>query len=227
MPDRDFKSEMLAKDENINLGMDLFLRSKNYYYRPLTGADATDRYTGWFNDAPLQAILGTPVRDWTNRQAAQHIARFDNRKVLHLGLFPLESELPVGFSTLSLRRNDSVLSIIVIGEEEYRNFGAAHEFCRRLQKFGFIELGLNKVVGQVHEDNKPSIALCEALGMTLEGILRAHYRERGGGHASGYFFGLLRSDWEEIMKTEDPDAYEQIQGRPVGFDQMEIFDTPN
>ena len=190
---------------NLVPGPDLLILSPEFYMRPLTREDATDRYTSWFNDPELQKILGRPVRNWTNEQAADHIAKFNYTTDIHLGIFPIGEDLPVGYMTITVRPNKSASMIVAYGEPEYRNIQALRPFQGQFMKFFFYELGMRKMVGNVHEKNKASMAICNYFGFKLDGILREHYREKDGSFANERVYSLLKSDWIEHVQNMDPE----------------------
>lgn len=59
--------------------------------------------------------------------------------------------------------------------KEFWGQGIAQEACKELMRFGFDELGLNKIHACPLSSNKRSIHLIERLGFKLEGIFREHF----------------------------------------------------
>ena len=55
--------------------------------------------------------------------------------------------------------------------ENHQGKGIISRACARLVEYAFTNLGMSKVEMCVASDNKPSRAVCERLGMTLEGII--------------------------------------------------------
>ena len=60
----------------------------------------------------------------------------------------------------------------------------------------FFVLNLHKVCGKAIARNHASIGLHKRLGFQEEGLLRDHHRINGD-FESIYYFGLLRSEWQE------------------------------
>ncbi|RMG89207.1 MAG: N-acetyltransferase [Chloroflexi bacterium] len=56
--------------------------------------------------------------------------------------------------------------------EEYTGKGIMTQAARRLLRFGFHNLRLNRVILRAAVGNQPSIAVAKRLGFTFEGILR-------------------------------------------------------
>lgn len=120
---------------------------------------------------------------------------------MHLGIFKNDDDSHIGFITLFLRRNDTTMLTIVIGEEDLKRQGYAFEVGRRIQKFVFDEMGYNKICAQIHEHNKAAIAYSEKLGLIEEAILRDFYKEPDLSRPSQYNMGMLKSEWDELKKT--------------------------
>ncbi|WP_461534870.1 GNAT family N-acetyltransferase [Spongorhabdus nitratireducens] len=80
--------------------------------------------------------------------------------------------------------------------ESYQGQGIVTRACRFLINHAFTALDMDKVQISVAEDNKPSRAVCERLGMTLEGIIsnREKIGDRILAHA---VYGLHRTQIEQ------------------------------
>jgi len=55
--------------------------------------------------------------------------------------------------------------------KDYQGKGIISRACARLVEYAFTDLDMSKVEMCVASENKPSRAVCERLGMTLEGII--------------------------------------------------------
>lgn len=64
-------------------------------------------------------------------------------------------------------------------------------------KFGFEELGLNKLFFITNEDNYASIRVNEKCGFKLEGRMREEYLTKDGALKDRLYFGLLKEEWIE------------------------------
>lgn len=63
-------------------------------------------------------------------------------------------------------------------------------------KFGFEELGLNKLFFITNEDNYASIRVNEKCGFKLEGRMREEYLTKDGLLKDRLYFGLLKDEWK-------------------------------
>ena len=81
--------------------------------------------------------------------------------------------------------------------EQYRNKGIAKEALAAILKYGFEEMGLNRVEAFISPKNEPSLKLVAHFGFTHEGLLREHYCKKGVIEDSACFSLLKR----EYFKT--------------------------
>ena len=100
----------------------------------------------------------------------------------------------VGFYQIDYRARNADFAI-VIGESELWSRGIGKRVTSEVLRYGFDELNLNRIHLTVLETNERAIALYQAMGFKVEGMLReAQYRE--GKYINLAMMGLLRSDWE-------------------------------
>jgi RimJ/RimL family protein N-acetyltransferase len=72
--------------------------------------------------------------------------------------------------------------------------GLAREGVARMLRFGFDQLGLERIEADIDPRNRSSIALVERLGFEREGLLRARWRV-GGEVQDSAMYGLLRDEF--------------------------------
>lgn len=77
----------------------------------------------------------------------------------------------------------------------YWNLGYASEAARRLMRYGFEVLALNRIHASCYAPNIGSARVLQKIGMTYEGTLRQHYIRFGVVH-DARVYGILRSEWE-------------------------------
>jgi diamine N-acetyltransferase len=73
------------------------------------------------------------------------------------------------------------------------NRGYGKELMRALVRFGFDELGLNKVYLQVFTTNEKGLKLWTRAGFAIEGVLRQHYFVNGAFHDM-YSMSVLKGE---------------------------------
>lgn len=77
----------------------------------------------------------------------------------------------------------------------FQGRGIITESVKSCIKYGFEELGLNKIIIRCSKENQKSAAIPERLGFTLEGVLRQE-DFRNDAFEDLLFFGLLRNEYE-------------------------------
>ena len=92
---------------------------------------------------------------------------------------------------------DQALAKVTIGywlAERWQGNGIITRACQALIHHAFEEMGMEKVEISAAQENEPSRAVCERLGMQQEGITRRAERlaDRVVDHVR---YGLLRDDW--------------------------------
>ena len=76
----------------------------------------------------------------------------------------------------------------------YWNQGFMTEALIEVLKFGFRNMGVNRIEAFVHPDNLASIKILQKLGFQKEGQLREYYFH-GGEFYDSLLFSLLRKEW--------------------------------
>lgn len=112
----------------------------------------------------------------------------------------LESEKIVafgGFTSIDSKVGKAETYLFSDPEMHHQGFGTRAKML--MCKFGFEELGLNKLYFVANEDNYPIIRVNEKCGFILEGKLRQEYLTVDGERKSMLYYGLLKEDW--LKKT--------------------------
>lgn len=108
----------------------------------------------------------------------------------HLLIIEEESE-PIGFAQFS--RLDEIAYWGFYAAPDAPK-GTGTKIGKAALEFGFLNLNLHKVCGQVLDFNKASIKLHTKLGFVKEGILREHHKV-GSEYYDLVSFGLLSKEW--------------------------------
>ena len=109
-----------------------------------------------------------------------------------------ESGRVIGYILFKPLEKD-VYEIGWIFNQAYWRCGYAYEACSAVIGHAFGTLGARKIVAETIDAVK-SAGLAKKLGMTLEGVQRAHTRDNDGNWADLYLYGLLRADWARMAK---------------------------
>ena len=84
----------------------------------------------------------------------------------------------------------------------YWNQGYASEAARRLVRYGFEVLDLNRIYASCYAPNVGSARVLQKAGMAYEGTLRQHYIRFGVVH-DAHVYGILRADWEAAGRANN------------------------
>lgn len=76
----------------------------------------------------------------------------------------------------------------------YRSRGLMTEAVRAVCRYLLTEVGLNRVFCMVREGNTASRRVLEKAGMTLDGVMRRHFRQPDGSYTDVYVYSLLASE---------------------------------
>lgn len=104
-----------------------------------------------------------------------------------------------GFENIQWNNSTAVI-YIGIGNIEYVSKGVGREALNLLLEFGFYELNLYRLQLNVIEYNEKAIKLYEITGFKREGVYR-EFINRDGKRFDMYLYGLLRTEWEKIVKN--------------------------
>lgn len=85
---------------------------------------------------------------------------------------------------------------IYIGDNEFRGGGFGSDALRTLIRYGFQDLNLNRIWGEVYGNNK-AIEIYRHIGFRDEGVLREAYF-CDGRYWDSYMIAMIRSDYEQL-----------------------------
>lgn len=156
-----------------------------------------EQYMRWLNDPVVVDMLGDSKfpyslqqeREWVEAQIA---AKEDHRTftVLTKKGEPIGN---IGFNSINYQSRRAVVGI-VMGEKSFWDKGYGTDAMRTLLRFGFMELGLDKIELGVHSKNKRAIACYEKCGFRLEGVERNNDFYNGR-YIDGHRMGILKEEW--------------------------------
>jgi RimJ/RimL family protein N-acetyltransferase len=114
-------------------------------------------------------------------------------KEFHWAIVPHGSDELVGAVGLMLSPANEWAEVGYWIGEPYWGQGIGLEAARLACRFGFDEVGLNRLMIRVRKDNEASKRIALRLGFQFEGCLRQHMKRAGQLHDLETY-GLLRSD---------------------------------
>lgn len=131
----------------------------------------------WHNDSEINTHTGgrkyfvSP--DYDRKWLEEKI--FNNQNQVYCAICEQLTSKMVGYISLNdidLINRHAFWGGILIGDKNYRNKGVATQAAIKLLKYGFFEIGLNKIHGRWLTENKTSIFLGQMLGFRKDGLLR-------------------------------------------------------
>lgn len=85
---------------------------------------------------------------------------------------------------------------IYIGDKNYKGKGYGTDTLKTLIKYGFEELNLHLLFGEIFEYNKANIGLFEKCGFKKDGVLRHRlYRDRK--YWNSIIYSILDKEWQQ------------------------------
>ncbi|KRL01134.1 GNAT family N-acetyltransferase [Liquorilactobacillus capillatus] len=116
--------------------------------------------------------------------------------VIELLIYPLKSELPVGFvSIYNIEWNNRSATLAIgIGYERDRHLGYGTDALKLIMQYAFNELNLDRLELEVIEYNKNAQKLYERLGFKVGGRKRQAVL-RDNQRFDILFLDILRSEW--------------------------------
>lgn len=183
------------------IGQPLVAQTERFVLRSIMPGHVNETYVSWWNDAEIQAGFNFKPRGWGIKEAQTHVAKFNNKDAFHLGIYVKETREFIGFYTMFVNYGAKrALTNICIGNKAWWGKGVVKEVRGRMLDFLFFGLKMEKVVGNIHGRNLPSIYNYLAQGFKNEAIVRSHLVGANGGRVDEYHFGLLKEEWLEKRK---------------------------
>ncbi|MGF7050707.1 ribosomal-protein-alanine N-acetyltransferase [Paenibacillus sp. DS2015] len=121
--------------------------------------------------------------------------KYQLRQAFHWGIVDKDSNKIIGriaFVNVDVDNDKTEIGYVV--SREYWNKGIVFEAARELIKFGFEELGLNRIEARCNEDNVGSERIMQKIGMEFEGLLREQLKMKGE-YKTQKFYSIIRSDF--------------------------------
>lgn len=97
-----------------------------------------------------------------------------------------------GLTNINHEINKAELYIFVNPNSQRAGIGT--HATKLLCKYGFEQMGLNKIFLETNEDNYAARRVYEKCGFSLEGMHRAEYRDKDGNYLCRIYMGLLKGE---------------------------------
>ena len=103
-----------------------------------------------------------------------------------------------GFTKIDPENHSAEIGYVLNPDFHRKGFGS--EAVKRILKFGFEELSLNRIEARFMIGNEASLALMKSVGMTFEGYMRDLMYVKGSFRTIG-ISSILRSEYEKIYNS--------------------------
>ena len=171
------------------------LRTERLLLRPFREDDVGAALT-YRNDAEFAQFLPHIPQPFTRADALRFVTTNMDERWETSPTFAIELDgRLVGTVNLEVdAANQSAMLGYAIGRDHWGQ-GIALEAARAVVSWGFQALSLAKIWASTDARHRRSRRVMEKLGMTHEGTLRAHRRDRDGLRADEVMYGLLGEEW--------------------------------
>jgi RimJ/RimL family protein N-acetyltransferase len=157
------------------------------------------RVCSWIKNEPDLVQWSGPIFSWpmTQKQFRQHLKAAKNETVTLYPFGLYRGSIFIGYCELfgyNLKSQSANLSRVIISPR-HRNKGYAQIMIKSVLKFGFVELGLNRIGLGVFDFNKPAIKCYKNVGFKLEGTIRESAKV-GDKYWNCHLMSILRKEWK-------------------------------
>lgn len=158
------------------------------------------KYVEWFNDWEMVQYLmpGIPLPMTLEEETQWYDSRGKNKdKSIIFAILALPDKNligNVGLHDLDFKNRRAAFGIS-IGDKAYWGKGYGTDATRTIVKYGFEQLGLNRIELEVYDFNPRAIRAYEKAGFQRDGIRRQALYRNGGFHDI-YVMSILREEWQ-------------------------------
>jgi [ribosomal protein S5]-alanine N-acetyltransferase len=187
------------KVEPVDLSLFPVLRTERLLLRELSPADAADVFV-FRGDPEVQKYNSEPVRDVAAALAFIEELRMGRAEQKSLSWAVTLGEGKPVISDVGFYYWNSYHCRAEIGYELARSrwgLGIGSEAVAEVIRFGFEQLGLNRIEAATIADNVESVGLLVKLGFKLEGLRRQYSWEEDGRFHDSAMYALLKQDWDQ------------------------------
>ncbi len=172
------------------------ITSERLLFRTLNEDDVTDIYVSWLNDPWVNRYLETRFASNSLASCKKFVTDMEQDSCSHLfGIFDKETLEHIGnvkLGFINTNHQKGQLSLF-IGDKSRWGKGYAIETVRRITKWGFDELGLERIEAGCYETHLASRHIFLKVGYTQEGYFRDNIAFEGY-RIGAFWFGILKNE---------------------------------
>ena len=176
---------------------------ENVYLRPIEREDMDKGWLDWINDRSIQRHLASTLPN-TRESLERYWAASQPPNATMFAICLHEDDTYIGNARLS--KIDWISRKCtygwIIGESKHRGRGLGSEALVLLLRYGFHDLGMNRIFTSVIMENEASLASNDKVGMAREGIRRQDIW-RNGRFVDTVHLAMLRKDFDRLHGGPD------------------------
>ncbi|MDM5328506.1 GNAT family N-acetyltransferase [Neobacillus sp. CF12] len=187
---------MMVRFENKEIPT---LETEKYLLRSLTLEDAPKLFVFMSDAETMKFITPHPVQtlEEMEEKIKNHLANFQKEKEIPWVIIDKNSSEVIGMFCLhKLHMWHRKAELGAILHPGYQRMGFMSEVLKRILPFGFNELALNRIVGDIFAENLGSKRLMEKFWFHKDGILRQKDFDRSRYHDT-IVYSLLKVEYDQ------------------------------
>jgi RimJ/RimL family protein N-acetyltransferase len=167
------------------------------YLRPLEREDLDNGWHDWINDSTININLINPLPQNMDDMVKYYNSNQGSDCVL-FAICDKSNDKYIGNARLSRINwiNRTAEYGRMIGLSEYRGKGYGTDALIQLFRFGFHNIGLNRIWSTAWIENKVSLASNSKMGMVVEGTMRQAVFKNGKFHDT-VILSMIREDFDK------------------------------
>ena len=173
------------------------IENEHIYLRSLQSADASSEYLSWLSDNTINAFLEIRfnVPDSLDELEEFIMRSEESLDSLLLGIFLKEDDRHIGNIKLgSINSHHKTADVgFLIGDKEQWGNGYASQSITLISRYGFRQLGLEKITAGAYAANRGSQKALLKAGFKKEGRLISQFN-KDGIRQDGYVFGKINPE---------------------------------
>ena len=174
------------------------------YLRPFEHDDITDEYLDWVNDKSINSYIlatGFPI---SRDRAVEYIENSQPPHAAYFAICDIVTGTHIGNARLSLIDwiNRVATYGRILGHDDFRGKGYGSDALVQLLRYGFHQLGLNRIWSSAVAENLESLGSNDKVGMSREGKIREYVYANGKFHDT-IILAMLRRDFDELHGGPD------------------------
>jgi RimJ/RimL family protein N-acetyltransferase len=141
-----------------------------------------------------------PYEDWVaEKWIGTHREEFEQGKAVNFAITERKADYLIGAIGLTINKEHKNAELGYWIGKPYWNNGYCTEAAKAVLRYGFEELGLNRIQAQHFKRNAASGRVMQAIGMLYEGRLRQHLK-KWNKFEDVEIYGILKADYETTKK---------------------------